>query len=179
MKHFDKIRDILSSLDLGRPEVTVALVNAYNIRIKEYNWSPNLPENSFHESMVNSFARRNRIDHGENKGYAIDVTTTLEAIRQHVTYNFIAIFMEACPNKEPRRTALYKDILAISRRLQHNYNSDKEEALSLVFDIYDYYWSVTRQFTLNDAVNKVHQKNIYHLLNILEQKHGRKENSNG
>ena len=179
MKHFDKIGDILSSLDLGKPEVVVALVNAYNIRIKEHNWSPNLPENSFHESMINSFARRNRKDHGENKGYVIDVTMTLEAIRQHVVYNFMAIFMEACPNKEPRRTALYKDILAISRRLQHNYNKEKEEALSLVFDISEYYWSVTRQFPLNDVVNKVHQKNIYHLLNILEQKHGRKENSNG
>lgn len=178
MKHFDKIKDILAEVDPGRPVVQVILSGSNNLRIREYPWSPNLQEDSFHKSMVNQFTRRDRVISGDNKGYSIDVTNTVDAIRAHVVYNFIHVFTEACPNKEPRRTSLYKSIVALTRQLNNRYDEHNLDALSLMFDIYEYYWSTTKEVSLNNETNSVHRKNIYHLINILEQKHGRKENSN-
>jgi hypothetical protein len=88
----------------------------------------------------------------------------------------MSVVSESCPNKEPRRTSLYKNINSLVRAINHS--SASTEALALMFDIYEYYTSVTKELSLKNESNSVHRKNIYYLINALEQKHGRKTNGN-
>lgn len=177
MRHLNTIRTILNSLDVGEPVVEIRLRNKTSIQTIEKSWTPDLVGDSFHETLIKQNTRRTTTS-GPSRRYVVDVTGSISNIRSVVFGNVMGIFSESCPNKSPRRTKLHKDLSLLIRSLHRS--EDDSDVVNLVFDIVQYYDSVTKEYTLKDTKNSVHRSNIYQLLNILEQKHGsNKEISNG
>lgn len=177
MNHVDTLRAILNSVSPGEPVFTLRLSGPANIRTVESPWSANVSGNSFHELLVKNYARRTlALDHSNKKVYTIDVNNSISSIKESIGPQVMDIFMKVCPNTNPRRTKLFKDVQNMIRRLHTK--DDNHPLLNFAFDIVQYYDSVTKEFSIKDRQNDVHRKNMYQLFNIMEQKHGSKENGN-
>jgi hypothetical protein len=174
VRHFDIITDILSTVNVGQPVLTIKLNGTSNLRVIENSWSANITERSFHHDLAKDFAKRKMVVNDSDKGYAIDLDSTLSNIKDHVLGSILKIYSDSCPNKEPRRTKLYRQIYSLVRSANR---PDKTELLNFMFDIAQYADSVTREFLLTNPSNEVHRKNIYKLFEIMESKHGSKESS--
>jgi hypothetical protein len=175
MKHFEILNKLLNTVDLGEHTLTVKLNSGNNnIRLVHTRWSANISDDSFHASLVNQFCHRKLVTHGPDKGYSIDVETTLGNIKDSVLGTIMQIYKEACPSKDPRRTKLYKNILSLVRTA---HRQDKLDLVNFMFDIAQYCHSVTKEMPLSDPSNKTHRNNIYKLFEIMENKHGSKTNS--
>lgn len=173
MKHFDVITDILNTVDPGQPVVTIKLNGTSNLRLVENSWVAKINESSFHHDLAKDFSKRKMVSNGADKGYVIDLEHTLSNIKDHVVSSMLKIYSDSCPNKEPRRTKLYRQIYSLVRSANRH---DKTELLSFMFDIAQYNDSVTREVPLTNVVNQVHRKNIHKLFEIMESKHGSEKN---
>lgn len=175
MKHFEIINKLLNTVDIGEHIVSIKLNSSNNnIRLVHTKWSANVDGDSFHASLVNQFCHRTLVAHGPDKGYRIDVENTISNIKDSVLNNMMQIFKQSCPNKDPRRTKLYKSVLHL---VKVAHRSDKVDLLNFMFDIAQYHYSVTKEVSLSDPSNKSHKNNIFKLFEIMENKHGSKTNS--
>ena len=176
MNNFNKIKEIIQSLDPGEPVQVIKISNKNNIRVIEKSWTPGLTGDSLHEKLVNSYATRKiRIIDGQ-ASYVVDTDTIISNIKAFMGSEIVEVFRLVYPGSNAKRSNLYKSIFDISRKIK---NSDNDSAaLNFSFDVLQYYYSVTKELSIKDTANDVHRKNIYQLFNILEQKHGSKANSN-
>ena len=175
MKHFEIINKLLNTVDVGEHKLIIKLNSgSNNIRLVHTKWSANIGDDSFHASLVNQFCHRKLLTHGPDKGYSIDIENTISNIKDSVLGTIMQIYKESCPSKDPRRTKLYKNILSLVRSAGR---PDKLDLLNFMFDIAQYYHSVTKEVPLFDPSNKTHKNNIFKLFEIMENKHGSKTNS--
>lgn len=173
MMHEETIMSMLKQLDPGEPVVKIRLQGARSLKVEQLAWAPNLPGDSFHEFLINSHTTRHLIFGGPHKGYVIDERGSWSNIRSSVISDFSKVLSDAIPNKNPRRTDIFKKVHNLLR------NRINTELLNFIFDVSQYHWSVTKEVSLKHESNDVHRKNIYHLIKLLEQRHGSKKSSIG
>lgn len=173
MNHSEKIKDILSEINPGLPILKVRLSsNKISLRNSEIgDWNPNVNGDSFHENLVKQFAKRKMTNCYPDKGYAVDVETTLRDINNYVINESLPLYSSVCFNSNPRRTKLYKQISFMLKKAGRDQN---DSLLNFLFDVNQYAQSVSKDIPITHQDNIVHRKNILKLFEIMEQKHGSK-----
>jgi len=171
--YLDKINKILDNINPGSSEFKLIITGRY-LKPKASEWNTNLPEEGFYEYYINRHAHRTfNID---KKKWILDKDTTINQIESSILNSIDGIFRKCSPNKAPRRTKIYKSFCQVVYN-----NKGTIEFINSVFDIAEYYKSVTGVKSIITETNDVHRKNIYQLLCLMEKNYGskREKNSNG
>jgi hypothetical protein len=84
-------------------------------------------------------------------------------------------------NKSPKMTKLYKGIVKLCEIVKYSRESylskaDRDSFLDAAIKISDYYKTSTKEHGIKSEENKVHRKNIYSLLVLMEKKYAEKKN---
>lgn len=165
-----QIISLLETIDVGQP--IVKLINrSHSIYVQQLPWSVNLVGDTFMHHVINNNIYREALFIGEKKGYRIDNQSTLHNIKNSVLNDFLNIVVEVMPNKEPRRTNLWHSLKSIKRKANHS--DFDSEIFTEIFDVSDYFFTVTRESSIKSSQNQVHRTNILHILKSMEQKHGK------
>lgn len=173
MNHSEKIKDILADVNPGLSVLKIRLSNnKTSLRSSEFgDWKPDVGGDSFHENLVKQFAKRKMINSYSDKGYAVDVETTLRDINNYIINQALPLYSTVCLNSNPRRTKLYRQIFFTLKKAGRDQN---DSLLNFLFDVTQYAESVSKDIPITHQDNAVHRKNILKLFEIMEQKHGSK-----
>ena len=171
MNYVDKINSKLEGLDLGKP-VFFLSVSPHVIRVNPNSWVPDIEENDMYDTLIKQHC--NRSFSKTNKNYFIDNDLVVSRIKDDILTNTINIFLQCSPAKEPKRTKAYKSFRTILGK-----NRSRIDFVNSLFDINEYYQSMTKTESIKSPNNDVHRKNIYQLLCLMEKSYGKAEtNSN-
>lgn len=174
MNHAEKIKDILSRVNTGLPILKIKLSgDKTSLRSSEnVEWKPEVDGDSFHENLVKVHAMRKKMmtTTSESRGYAIDMDSTLSQINSRVIGEIMPLYSLVCFNANPKRTKLYKQISLTVRRVGRQ---ESDGLLNFIFDVVQYYHSVSYEKAITHEDNVTHRKNILKLLEIMEQKYGK------
>ena len=173
LNYKQKINKILDDVNPGDAEFKLNVSERY-IRPRVKSWKADVMGQGFYEDHVNRYAYREFIP--TEKKYIINREETIEQIEHRVLSLIDGVFKLCSPNKAPRRTKIYKSFRTILYA-----NKGRIDFMNSVFDIAEYYKSVTTEKAIATETNDVHRKNIYQLLCLMEKNYGskREENSNG
>jgi hypothetical protein len=171
MMRSQQIISILDTVDPGLPIVKLVKKNSSNISTENMPWTCQIHEDTFISSLIKTNIKREVKFIGSDRGFYIDKSSTLSYIKQEVIDNFLNIAQQIIPGKEPRRTNLWRACKVIRRKASAVHFDG--ELFTTVFDLSDYYFSVTKEFDLKSETNKVHRNNLLHILKSMEQKYGR------
>jgi hypothetical protein len=167
-----QVIDILNQIDPGQPVGKLKLLGR-SIAFKITEPQINLPDDKFVNHLINANFTRNIVSYGtkEYRGIFIDTSSTLSKIKTQIIDDFLNLVINIMPNKEPRRTSLFKACKIIRKKAKReDFDGD---LFDKVFGLSDYYYSVTRDVPISSPQNEVHRKNLLYILKSLEQKYGK------
>lgn len=170
------LRDKVSSVYIG--DVVASLDLNYNSTALTVNFpqfSPNLAEDTFDNTLIN---RNILVDHnlfGYDKGSKIDVKQTVARIHQQVVDGLLPMLTSVLENKAPRQTKIFQDMRKLRKKLARE--SVESKIFSDIYDVSDYYFSVTKEKDIRSSDNAVHRKNVLALLKRIVEVYG-KQNDN-
>lgn len=171
MNYIDKINSRVEGLDVGKPIFEMHVAESV-IRLSGQQWSPDLDDNDWYNLLVNKSC--NRTFNKERKEYYIDKDATVGRIKHDVIRSITEIFKKCSPAKEPKRTKAYRNFRAIIEE-----NRSTIDFINSIFDVAEFFYSVTKTESIKHPKNDVHRKNIYQLLCLMEKSYGKaKTNSN-
>ena len=175
----NQITQILETIDPGPPVVKLVNNGGHSIAISAPYWNPELASQLLEDTYINSLIKRNirremKTD-GLNKGYYVDRSGTLSNIKNEVCDTFLSMAQYIIEAKEPRRTSLWKSCKEIRKKAHRADFND--ELFTTLFDLSDYYYSVTKENgDIRSTENVVHRKNMLYILKSMEQKYGKQNN---
>lgn len=165
MSYAERIKTVVDNLDLKKP-VFHLTVTRNRIETEEDRWDPDLDEDDVLSFYINRYTRR-KYDTVE-KTYYVDSSMAIKGLEDEMYRNSIDMFMKTSPNKEPRRTNIYRSFCNMLEE-----NIYKQEFKDSLFNIYEYFWSNTRDKQITHKENSVHRTNIYNLLCLMEKSYGK------
>jgi len=163
MSYAERIKTIVNGLDLKKPIFNLNVLQN-RIELEEESWHPDLDDNDVISFYVNRYTRRQFSD----RKYSVDHTIAVKALEEDLYSCAVDMFTKTSPNKEPRRTNLYRSYCEIVRD-----NLYKQEFKDSIFNIYEYFWNSTRDKQITHRDNDVHRTNIYNLLCLMEKSYGK------
>lgn len=171
MSYEEKIKAVLSQVDLGKPSFILRVSNSA-IRPVSADWKPNIDDNGeFFNDMTRPHIYRSFSS--SSNSYYLDTTDIINRVKDSVVRNAVNLFVETSPAKEPKRTTAYKSFMKV-----FNENRSKIDFINAMFDIAEYHYKVTATDSIKSKSNDVHRKNIYQLLCLMEKNYGQtKKNS--
>ncbi len=166
MSYKEKINNILDEIEINNSKFTL-IIKKNLIRINEPSWTPSFKNiEGFYE-----FNLRNHIQRSfnkESKKYVINKEKTITYLVEGVLSNLRHIFTRCSPAKKPPRTKAYKDFFETLRK-----NRNNEAFINSIFDISEYFYTITKSGSISHVDNDVHRKNIYQLLCLMGKKYGK------
>lgn len=172
MSYKAKIDEVLDSLDLGSAKFNLN-IRKDSIRVNEQKWIFNPSAGStVYKDIVGKVM--NRTFNKDSNKYEFDRERIYRDSYRLVRDDLNHIFQQCSPAKEPRRTKLYKTFSAILKECH-----GKTEFVNSLFDIAEYYYTVTETESIKSQKNDVHRKNIFQLISLMEKSYGKEGKKNG
>lgn len=171
MNYIEKMENLLDSLDTGGSKFEIRVGDEF-LRVVDSKWEPDFVTEGFYEDNLEDYI--SRYFDRDLKEYTINKDKTIRVLEDHIIHSMYGIFINCSPAKEPTRTKAYKGFIATLKD-----NKGKIEFTNSLFDIAEYFYSVTRTHSIKKEVNDIHRKNIFQILCLMEKNNAkRKKNSN-
>ena len=166
MNYRYKINKILNDIDPGKAEFRINVSDRY-IQPRIKSWEVTLEGDGFYEEAINKYANREFLS--KEKKFIIDREETISTIQHRVMGRAEQMFRTCSPAKAPKRTKAYKTF----RTVLYD-NKGTIDFVNSIFDIAEYYHTITKTDSITDDKNDVHRKNIFQLLCLMEKNYGSK-----
>jgi hypothetical protein len=139
---------------------------------KRESWQPT-DGNGYLNRIINKIADSEVHVDPLNKVVTVDRDDIVNEVKSKIGNDIKRLFIDVSYNKSPKMTKAYKSLVKFSRSYFLR-KSENDEITQKFVKILEYYDKVTTEseLSIKHEDNKVHRKNLYSILLLMEKKYG-------